>query len=123
MAVNAYAAPETLFGTPLPKVGRQPQQRSLWGDIALLAFLLAQCLDGMLTYMGVAAFGIEVEANPIVAGLMTHLGYETGLLSAKLMAGTLGICLHLCEIHTAVAILTAFYVMVAIAPWTLVLFF
>ena len=51
------------------------------------------------------------------------LGHGTGLMSAKLMAGMLGICLHLYEIHLALAILTGFYVMVAIAPWTLVLFF
>jgi len=123
MAVTAYAGRATLFGTPLPKVRRQPHQRSRWGDVALLAFLVTQCLDGVLTYIGVVTFGIEVEANPIVAGLMAHLGHGTGLMSAKLMAGALGICLHLCEIHAAVACLTGFYVMVAIAPWTLVLFF
>ena len=93
------------------------------GDVVVVAFLLAQCLDGVFTYIGVLTFGIGAEANPIVAGLMTHLGHGTGLMSAKLAAGLLGICLHLCGVHAAVALLTGFYFMVAIAPWTLVLFF
>ena len=75
MAVTGYAEPAYLFGTPLPKVG-QPRQRSRLGDVALLGFLLAQVLDGVFTYIGVTTFGIEIEANPIVAGLMTHLGRD-----------------------------------------------
>lgn len=120
---TGWAEAATLFGIPVPQVAHQAQQRSRLGDVALLAFLLAQGLDGVFTYIGVATFGVEVEANPIVAGLMTHLGHGTGLMIAKLVAGTLGICLHLWEIHAAVAVLAGFYVMVALAPWTLVLFF
>ncbi len=119
----AYAEPTTLFGNSLPNVGHQRTQSSRLGNVALLAFLVAQCLDGVFTYIGVTTLGIGAEANPIVAGLMTHLGHGTGLMSAKLVAAMLGICLHLCEIHTAVAMLAVFYLTVAIAPWTLVLFF
>jgi hypothetical protein len=54
---------------------------------------------------------------------MTHLGHGPGLLSAKMMAAFLGICLHVREVHLAVAVLTGFYAAAALAPWTLILFF
>lgn len=122
MANTAYANPAELFGTGLPKV-RNTNPRWLFGDIALVAFLLAQCLDGVFTYVGVVAFGIGIEANPLVAGLMTHLGHGPGLFSAKMLAALLGISLHLRQVHHAVALLTGFYVAAAIAPWALILFF
>jgi hypothetical protein len=122
MAATAYAAQATFVGISLPKV-RNTAQPSLFGDIVLVAFLLVQCLDGVFTYVGVSTFGLDIEANPIVAGLMTHLGHGPGLLSAKMMAGFLGICLHFREVHLAVAVLTGFYAAAALAPWTLILFF
>jgi uncharacterized protein DUF5658 len=122
MEATAYASPDVLFGARLPKV-RKTEQRWLFGDIALVAFLLAQCLDGVFTYVGVVAFGIGVEANPLVAGLMTHLGHGPGILSAKMLAALLGISLHLRQVHHAVAVLTGFYVAAAIGPWALILFF
>ena len=123
MAHTVWAEALTLFGRSVPKVGRRPQRRSRLGDFAVLAFLVAQSLDGVLTYVGVATFGIHVEANPIVAGMMTSLGHGAGLMTAKIVAGVLGICLHIFEIHAALAMLTGFYIMVAVAPWTLLLFF
>jgi hypothetical protein len=98
-------------------------RRSTFGDIALVAFLLAQCFDGALTYVGVLTFGLGIEANPIVAALMKHLGHGTALLSAKLVASGLGIALHLRQVHRAVALLAVFYVLVAVLPWTASLFF
>lgn len=123
MAGTAWAELGTPFGTQVPKPCPQPQRRSRLGNVALLVFLLAQFVDGIFTYIGVATFGIGAEANPIVAGMMTHLGHGAGLLGAKLTAGMLGICLHMYEIDAALAILTGFYLMVAITPWALVLFF
>ena len=122
MAATAYAAQASFVGTSLPKV-RNTAQPTLFGDLVIVAFLLVQCLDGVFTYVGVAAFGLAIEANPIVAGLMTHLGHGPGLLSAKMMAAFLGICLHFREVHLAVAMLTGFYAAAALAPWTLILFF
>lgn len=122
MANTAYALHPSFVGISLPKVRKTPQP-SLFGDIVLVAFLLVQCLDGVFTYVGVTAFGPGIEANPVVAGLMAHLGYGPGLLSAKMMAAFLGICLHFREVHLAVAVLTGFYAAAAVAPWTLILFF
>ena len=68
-------------------------------------------------------FGLGIEANPVIAALMTHLGHGAGLLSAKMMAASLGICLHFRQSIRAVAVLTGFYAAVAIVPWALILFF
>lgn len=97
-------------------------RRSLFGDVVLVAFLLAQVLDGAFTYVGVTSFGMSMEANPVIAVLMTHLGHGTALMTAKLLAASLGIGLHLNGTHAAVAVLAVFYVAVAVLPWALILF-
>jgi hypothetical protein len=121
MASTAYLDPGSVFGTTLPKVWKPRLRRSLFGDIAIVAFLLAQCLDGIFTYIGVNTFGLTVEANPLIAGLMASFGHGTALVGAKSVAGALGVCLHLREIHAAVALLAGFYIAVAIVPWVAIL--
>jgi hypothetical protein len=53
---------------------------------------------------------------------MGYLGAATALLTAKTIAAALGIALHLRGVHSAVALLTAFYYVVAILPWVAVLY-
>jgi hypothetical protein len=72
--------------------------------------------------VGVASYGIGIEANPLIAGLMTQLGHGTALILAKCSAAALGIALHLGRIHGAVALLATFYVAAAVIPWTAILF-
>jgi hypothetical protein len=107
-------------GTPRGSIAAGASSRL--GDVLLVLFLLAQCLDGVLTYVGVLSYGPAVEANPLVAGLMLRFGEGGGLLGAKIVASALGIALHLRQVHVAIALLTAFYVGVAILPWTILLF-
>ena len=114
MVAGTSTVSPSICGIALPK---------MWKELVLSAFLVTQCLDGLYTYIGVITFGIGVEGNPIIAGLMTHLGHGIGLISAKVTASVLGICLYLREIHTVVAALTGFYLTAAIGPWTLILFF
>jgi hypothetical protein len=95
---------------------------SLFGDVILIVFLLAQCFDGVFTYVGVLSFGVSIEANPLIAAMMSAFGHGVALTAAKLMAAALGICLHLRQVHSAVAILAAFYIIVAIVPWAMILF-
>jgi hypothetical protein len=121
MAQTAYLEPGPVFGNSLPKVWNLPLRRALLGDVAIVAFLLAQILDGIFTYVGVRTYGLAVEANPLVAGLMASFGHGTALVGAKSVAGALGVCLHLREIHTAVALLAGFYMAVAIVPWVTIL--
>lgn len=94
----------------------------MFGDIALVVFLLAQVLDGALTYLGVTLYGPQMEGNPLIAWLMDRLGEGPGLATAKITASFFGIVLHLSAVHKAVALLAAFYVAVAIVPWTIILF-
>lgn len=122
MSPQSYAAAATFAGTPVPKVWNQPD-RSLFGDLVIITFLLAQCCDGVFTYLGVLTYGISIEANPIIAGLMTAFGFGPALAGAKIIAAALGICLHLRQIHSAVALLSFFYLAVAVLPWSVILFF
>lgn len=101
----------------------QETPRPLFGDLAVLAFLAVQFLDGVLTYIGIGIWGVGIEANPLVSSAVMLAGPEAGLAGAKLIAIAGGILLHLRQIHRAVFLLTAFYVVVAIVPWTALLFF
>jgi hypothetical protein len=123
MSETSYASPEALWGTALPKVWNPPaHRRTRFGNVVLVLFLLAQCFDGVLTYIGVVSFGTGIEANHLLASLIGYFGAATALLTAKTIAAVLGIALHLRGVHTAVALLTAFYFAVAIVPWVAILF-
>jgi uncharacterized membrane protein len=98
-------------------------RRSLFGDGALLLFLIAQALDGVLTYVGVTVYGMRMEGNPIIGWLMSAIGQGPALAAAKLTAGMFGIALHLSAVHKAVALLAAFYLALAVLPWMAILFY
>lgn len=123
MAATGYADPTAFPGTSVPGKWKPRLHRSLFGDAVLLVFLLAQCFDGVFTYVGVRSYGLAIEANPLLAFLMTYLGHGAALAAAKTIAATLGICLHLRQVHGAVAMLALFYTGVAILPWVMILFF
>jgi hypothetical protein len=93
-------------------------RRSRFGDVAVICFLVVQGLDGSLTYLGVSTWGLAIEGNPLVSSAMAYAGWGPGLAGAKLVAVGFGILLHLHRVHNLVALLTAFYVAVAILPWT-----
>jgi hypothetical protein len=96
--------------------------RPVYGDIALVVFLVAQVLDGALTYLGVTLHGPQIEGNPVIAWLMDRMGEGPGLATAKITASFFGIVLHVTAVHKAVALLAVFYIVVAIVPWTIILF-
>ena len=91
---------------------------SLFGDLAVLVFLVVQCHDGAFTYLGVCRWGPEIEANPLVSSAVAAAGLGAGLAGAKLLAMGFGILLHLRQVHGIVALLTALYIVAAIVPWT-----
>jgi hypothetical protein len=95
--------------------------RSWLGDAAFLAFVVVQIADGWLTYRGIAAFGIGIEANPLVACYAGTFGIGLSLVAIKLFAVTCGSVLHLNAMHRAVGALTLVYVAAAVWPWTRVL--
>jgi uncharacterized membrane protein len=110
------------LGTWMPKMWSAAPRRSLFGDVVLVVFLLAQCFDGVFTYVGVRTFGVSIEANPVLVMLMAALGQGPALMAAKVLASALGICLHLREVHGAIALLTLFYLVAAIVPWSIIFF-
>jgi hypothetical protein len=95
----------------------------LFGDMALVAFLLCQLLDGALTYVGIVNFGAHIESNPLMLSFMSTVGHGPALATAKIGAGMLGILLHLRQVHVVLAALTGVYFMAAILPWALLLLF
>jgi hypothetical protein len=105
------------------KVGSERvTRRNVFGDVALLLFLVAQASDGVLTYVGVATYGVGIEGNPVIAWLMGTMGEGLALTTAKVTAGVFGIALHLSSVHKVVAALAAFYFAVAVFPWLAILF-
>ncbi len=105
------------------KVGTlKPTQRNVFGDVALLLFLVAQASDGVLTYVGVSTYGVGIEGNPVIAWLMGAMGEGLALTTAKVTAGMFGIALHLSSVHKVVAVLALFYFAVAVFPWVAILF-
>ena len=91
------------------------------GELAILAFFLAQALDAAFTYWGVSRHGHAIEGNPFIASLMMSIGAGPALASAKLAAAGFGMILHLPQVHRIVAALTLFYVCAALLPWVWVL--
>jgi hypothetical protein len=92
---------------------------SLFGDIAVVGFLLVQVLDGTFTYLGVTIWGLHIEANPLISSAVEYAGLGGAVVGAKLAAMLFGILLHVRRVHSLVALLTAFYIVVAILPWAL----
>jgi hypothetical protein len=122
-STGAYAAPAILLNaTSTSRTWTSSVRPSLFGDVVVIVFLLAQCFDGVFTYVGVLTFGLSIEANPLIATLMGIFGHGVALTGAKMLAAALGICLHLRQIHGAVAVLAGFYILVAIVPWVMILF-
>ena len=112
-----------MCGSGMVKVGTSTAtERSLFGDAALVLFLVAQACDGVLTYVAVTIYGTHIEGNPLISWLMAAMGEGPALTAAKLMAGGFGIALHLSSVHKVVALLTAFYFFVAVGPWITILY-
>jgi hypothetical protein len=95
--------------------------RVLYGNVVVIGFMVVQCLDGMLTYIGILTWGLAIEANPLITSAVSLAGVGPGLTGAKLIAASFGIVLHLLQVHGVIALLTAFYLIAAIAPWTALL--
>jgi len=93
-----------------------------FGNFVILLFFVAQVLDGVLTYLGVAAFGLS-EGNPIIAYYMKHHGVGPSVTVAKSLAIACAMLLHLLGLHRTLALLTLLYLSMAVLPWTYLLYF
>ena len=98
-------------------------RRTPWfGNLVVIAFLIAQACDGVFTYVGVSLYGAHMEANPVLGWMMQTMGQGMALAAAKSVAGAFGIALHLSSVHRVVAALALFYIAVAVVPWMAILF-
>lgn len=91
-------------------------KRFPWPELILLAFVIVQALDGVMSYVGVHQIG-WMEGNPLVAWYAMVLGPALGFMFAKLFAVACGSVLYLKSRHATVAALTIFYLAFAVAPW------
>lgn len=82
-----------------------------------VVFLVLQVLDGLLTFWGVRALGVGVEANTLIASAIETLGLHRALLSAKLFAALCGYILYRAAFHRPLAITAGLYLGVAVVPW------
>jgi hypothetical protein len=98
-----------------------PSRRSRFGDAMLVAFIVAQALDGILTYVGITTFGTSAEANPVVAWYVTTFGAVIGLAAIKGLAVACAAALHLNARHFTLGGLTLLYIAAAVVPWTRIL--
>ena len=108
----------TCEGIRMARLYKQWDTPSFFGDLIVVGFLLVQCLDGVLTYLGVTIWGLGIEANPLISSAVSAAGLGVGLFAAKLVAVGFGILLHLRRVHNLVALLTLIYLGIAILPWT-----
>jgi len=93
----------------------------MWGNVVWVAFVLVQAADGLFTYVGMQLHGIAAEANPLIAWYAATYGIAASVLTAKIFAALCGVVLHAGERHQVLAALTLAYGVIALWPWTLVL--
>jgi hypothetical protein len=90
--------------------------------LAIVALFVAiQAADFVLTLNGLSRFGIDMEANPLLAASIRMCGAGVTLLTAKMIAIGLATMLNAVRAHLALAILTVLYVFAALVPWSLTL--
>ena len=87
------------------------------GIAAVALFTAVQLADGVLTAEGVARFGLAFESNPVIAMLIAAVGAGFTLSIAKTFAVAMAMRLHGAGCHLTLALLTVFYVFVAMLPW------
>ena len=81
------------------------------------AFVATQLLDGILTSAGVRLFGAHVEGNPLILWYAQSIGPTSAVWGAKAFAVACGGILYANGKHDALAAVTLFYSVCAIAPW------
>jgi uncharacterized membrane protein len=104
----------------------QPAASRSWseeafGNFIIIVFLIAQVLDGTFTYLGVSSYGLT-EGNPLIAHFIERHGAGPSLTVAKILAVACSMALHLLGLHRTLGLLTLMYLMLAVLPWTYLLF-
>lgn len=97
-------------------------------EIIILGLVLAtlQIVDGILTGIGVAHLGTEVEGNSFIRMLMEHLGYIPALVLIKtialmVIAGICALSSRVQWLSFAMKTVIFIYLSAAVIPWTFVI--
>jgi hypothetical protein len=85
--------------------------------LILTIFLVAQVLDGALTYIGIRQFGIEAEANLLLITLIQAWGAGPALVAAKLFSSACGLMLFAVAVYRLLAAVAAACIGFAVIPW------
>jgi hypothetical protein len=80
-------------------------------------FLLAQVLDGILTYIGVSQG--TPEGNPLIEFMIAHMGLLSAIVCAKVFASAIGIALYAFNGTRQLVFLNLLMWGAAVLPWTL----
>ena len=62
---------------------RWNEPRSLFGDVVVIAFVLAQCMDGVFTYLGIGIWGPRIEINPLISTAMSTASVAAAASAAR----------------------------------------
>ena len=85
--------------------------------LLIALFLVAQVLDGVMTYAGIKHFGLWAEANPLLSTWMMLVGPQPAIVGAKLLASGCGVVLYVCGMRNVLLALTLLYAGAAVVPW------
>ena len=88
----------------------------------VLCFVL-NIADGVLTYMGVQQFGLEMEGNPLVRWAVAYAGLFWGLAFGKIYSAVLIVVLWWGENYFWLWTLNAIFLFIAVIPWVSLLVF
>jgi hypothetical protein len=110
--------------TVLIRIGKQSLSRKAFFIGAALA--ICQILDGILTYIGLSLFGVQMEGNGLLRGLMHIYGMAPALFAVKSIALVVAIILALQAhrrkwIRPILVGVVAFYLVLAVVPWTVLI--
>lgn len=105
-----------------------PRATEISKEILVLGIALAilQVLDGVLTAIGVAHLGTEVEGNALIRYFMEHLGYIPALVVIKSIAllVIVGICALSRQVQwlpMAMKSIIVIYLAAAVIPWSFII--
>lgn len=89
--------------------------------------VVLQILDGLLTSVGVIRYGTAAEGNPFLRHMMEEFGHLPTIAVCKFLAILIVITLTVIArnriwVQQAMGVVSCFYLVGAIIPWTIVLY-
>lgn len=110
--------------TILIRVGKQSLSRKAFFIGIALAF--CQIMDGLLTYIGLSLFGVQMEGNGLLRNLMHFYGMAPALFAVKFIALAIAVVLavqaHRRKWMRPILVgVVGFYLVLALVPWTVLI--